>query len=73
MKRRLRKAGAPSAARSALSRALPDRMSELAGPLLTSDGAEYTVDLTGVPPGRYPFFCMPHMGVGMAGTLVVER
>lgn len=60
------------AAEPALSRALPDRMSTLAGPLLTTAGTKYTLSLDGVPPGRYPFFCMPHAGMNMKGVLVVE-
>jgi plastocyanin len=62
----------PDAAAAALARGLPDRMSALAGPLLTADGAKYTMTLAGVPPGRYPFFCMPHIAVDMTGVLIVE-
>ena len=61
----------PDAVEAKLSAGLPNRMSALAGPLVSAEGASYTVSLAGVPAGTYPFFCMPHMGVGMTGTLQV--
>ncbi|CAN5725647.1 hypothetical protein BH23GEM9_BH23GEM9_13160 [soil metagenome] len=64
--------GIAPAAQAALSGALPERMSALAGPLLTQEGATYTMNLDGVPPGRYPFFCMPHVALKMTGLLIVE-
>lgn len=62
----------PAVAHATLSRALPDRMSALAGPLLTEEGAAYTMTLDGIPPGRYPFFCMPHVAMKMTGVLIVD-
>ena len=47
-------------------------MSPLASPLLSAEGASYTISLEGVPAGTYPFFCMPHMAAGMKGTIVVQ-
>ena len=62
----------PDAVEPALSKLLPDRIQPLAGPIMANEGASYTITLTGVPAGRYPFFCMPHMSMGMQGVLIVE-
>jgi plastocyanin len=62
----------PESAHAALSKTLTNRIQPLAGPLLSKDGATYTITLTDVPAGRYPFFCMPHMSMGMQGVLIVE-
>ncbi|HEX2190060.1 MAG TPA: plastocyanin/azurin family copper-binding protein [Longimicrobiaceae bacterium] len=62
----------PDAAERALSAGMPDRISPLAGAILTEAGASYTVSFDGVPPGSYPFFCMPHVSMGMRGTVTVR-
>jgi plastocyanin len=58
--------------------AMPDRPKAqwsrdvaLAGPLLVLDGETYKVVVPALPPGRYRFFCAPHVGGGMRGELVV--
>lgn len=61
-----------AAARAALAAGMPDRMGPLAGPLLMEEGDSYTITFANVPPGRYPFFCMPHLAMGMKGTITVE-
>ena len=62
----------PDTVEPALSKILADRIQPLAGPIMAKDGAAYTITVTGVPAGRYPFFCMPHMSLAMTGVLVVE-
>lgn len=62
----------PDAAERALSAGMPDQMSPLAGPLLMKAGESYTVSFAGVAPGTYPFYCMPHMAMGMQGTVTVQ-
>lgn len=62
----------PDDAEAALSAAMPDQIQALWGPLLTAPNATYTIAFTGVKPGRYEFFCMPHMAMGMRGTLTVQ-
>ena len=42
-----------------------------ASPLLVLDGDTYKVVVPALPPGRYRFFCTPHMNGGMRGELVV--
>lgn len=56
----------------ALAAGMPTPLSPLAGPLMTEPGARYTISLDGVPPGAYPYFCMPHYALKMVGTLTVE-
>lgn len=62
----------PDAAERALSAGMPAQMSPLAGPLLTRAGESYTVSFANVAPGTYPFYCMPHMAMGMQGTVTVR-
>ena len=45
----------------------------LAGPLLVLDGEAYKVVVPELPPGRYRFFCTPHMMGGMRGELIVAK
>jgi plastocyanin len=52
--------------------AMPDRPKvkwsrdvPLASPLLVLDGETYKVVVPALPPGRYRFFCTPHMMGGM--------
>ncbi len=62
----------PDAAERALSAGMAGQISPLAGPLLTTAGASYTVSFANVAPGTYPFYCMPHMAMGMQGAVVVQ-
>lgn len=66
------------AAHRLIDAAMPDRPKvkwsrdvPLAGPLLVLDGDTYKVVVPALPPGRYRFFCTPHLGGGMRGELVV--
>ncbi len=60
-------------AREALNGAMPRRASDLSGPLLTPDGAEYRIVVPAIPPGRYEFFCLPHRAYDMRGVLEVAE
>jgi len=63
---RLIDAAMPDRPKVAWSRDVP-----LAGPLLVLDGDTYKVVVPALPPGRYRFFCTPHLSGGMRGELVV--
>lgn len=41
------------------------------GVLLVDAGQVYDVSFSGAPPGRYPFYSIPHRGHGMAGMIIV--
>lgn len=56
-----------------LSAAMADQMQPLWGPLMNAPGAAYTISFAGVRPGRYAFFCMPHMAMGMRGLITVSQ
>lgn len=43
----------------------------LAGPILVSEGEVYAVAVPALPPGRYEYFCAPHVAAGMKGTIIV--
>jgi plastocyanin len=62
----------PDAAEAALAAGMPDRIAPLAGPLLLQTGDSYTISFDGVPAGRYSYICMPHVTMGMKGTITVE-
>jgi plastocyanin len=59
-------------ARRVLAAAMPNQIQPLWGPLLTNAGESYTISFAGVKPGRYEFFCMPHMAMGMRGVVTVQ-
>jgi plastocyanin len=62
----------PDAAERALSAGMPNQIQALWGPLMTGANEAYTVTFTGIPAGSYEFFCMPHMSMGMRGTITVR-
>ncbi|MDZ4673851.1 MAG: plastocyanin/azurin family copper-binding protein [Gemmatimonadota bacterium] len=62
----------PAGARDPLSRALPDSIGPLIGPLLFESDQTWTVIFDGVPPGRYPYYCLPHVVGAMVGEIEVR-
>ena len=60
------------ASRAPLRVAVHDAIMPFAGPLLLKEGERYVMSFAGVPAGRYPFFCMPHVSVSMRGVVVVR-
>lgn len=62
----------PADVRRVLAAAMPDQIQPLSGPLLMNAGDSYTISFAGVKPGRYEFFCLPHVGMRMKGTVVVR-
>ncbi|MBV9108319.1 MAG: cupredoxin domain-containing protein [Gemmatimonadetes bacterium] len=62
----------PADVRRVLAAAMANQIQPLWGPLLTNPGESYTISFAGVKPGRYEFFCMPHMAMGMKGVITVR-
>lgn len=61
-----------AAASAALNSGMPNRVGDLAGPLL-GDGQEYVIRLPAtMPAGRYRFFCLPHRAYDEVGWLEVK-
>lgn len=50
---------------------MKEQLAPLAGPLLTGDRQPYDIVFE-VPAGRYSIYCMPHLALGMTGTVTVE-
>jgi plastocyanin len=73
------RATVPADVKPILSANMPGQIDELWGPLMSEPNATYTVSFAGVKPGRYSYFCVPHMydrngnvTTGMKGTIVVR-
>jgi plastocyanin len=58
--------------RGAFNSAMPRRSGDLSSPLLTASAKDYQIVVPQVPPGTYPFFCLPHRAYDMRGELKVE-
>lgn len=63
----------PTGAAPILGVGVPEPIDTLMGPLLVSEGARYMVVLGAVPAGRYPYYCLPHLGSGMRAEIVVSE
>jgi plastocyanin len=63
----------PGGAADVLNGAMPDRMGNLAGPLLVQVGTMYEISFVGAPAGEYGYFCTPHEMLGMVATLTIEQ
>ena len=55
-----------------LRRNMSNQIAPLAGPLLTGEHEHYLVSFSGLPAGRYPFYCQPHLALGMRGAVTVR-
>lgn len=62
----------PVAVARQLSARMHDQIAPFAGPLLVRPGERYAVVFDGAPPGRYPFFCLPHQALHMKGEVIVR-
>ena len=49
-----------------------DTISDLSGPILIIPGDTYDIVFSGVPAGRYPYWCIPHLSGGMMGAIIVK-
>jgi plastocyanin len=61
----------PAAGRAQLSANMPNQMSDLSGPLLSNANDTYEISTAGLAPGKYPFYCTPHLAMNMKGVLTV--
>ena len=67
------KSALSDAARSALSAGMPDQVAELSGKFVMRPGETYTISFRNVPPGRYPFWCTPHLAMEQVGAITVAN
>jgi len=61
----------PAAGRAQLTANMPQQMSDLQGPLLSGPNETYEISTAGVAPGKYPFYCSPHLAMNMKGMLTI--
>jgi len=62
----------PAAGRAPLKAAMPNQTGQFIGPLVTAPNAAYTISFASVPAGTYPYFCSPHLGLGMTGVITIK-
>lgn len=62
----------PAGAAAALKAGMPNPISDLTGPLLTTPNQAYDVSFNGAPAGTYKAYCLPHVALGMKITIRVE-
>jgi plastocyanin len=65
--------GLARAAKAALNRAMPGRVSQLRGPLLVKEGETYRMVVPRLPSGGYRFYCLTHQVYEAAGTLILPE
>ena len=61
-----------AAGRAPLTAAMPNQTSPLTGPLMITPNAAYTISFANVPAGTYPYYCTPHLAMGMTGVITVK-
>ena len=62
----------PAAGRAQLTANMPNQRAELTSQLFTQPDETLTISFANVAPGNYPFFCTPHIAMGMRGSVTVE-
>jgi len=63
----------PAESRAALDAAMPgDKLGELNGPLLVTEGEAYEVSFAGLAPGVYHLTCTPHQAMNMNMVITVQ-
>jgi plastocyanin len=62
----------PAGAAAKLTKNMPNTVSPLTGPFFMNAGDKYVVSFAGLPAGKYRYNCMPHLALGMTGTIEVK-
>ncbi len=63
----------PADVKSQLLANMPNQAQELMGPMMLSEGEDYTISFAGIAPGTYEYFCTPHLAMGMRGKVTVTQ
>jgi plastocyanin len=61
-----------AAAKPQLMANMDNQMSELSGPMLQNAGEVYEISFANVPPGKYNYFCTPHLAMNMRGSITIQ-
>jgi plastocyanin len=62
----------PGGSQRQLQAGMQNTSGPLTSPLLLNPNDATTVSFTGVAPGTYKFYCMPHLALGMHGQIIVQ-
>jgi plastocyanin len=62
----------PAGAADVLTANMPNQQSPLQGPFMMNPEEAYTISFAGVPKGKYPYHCLPHLAMNMKGVITVE-
>jgi plastocyanin len=61
----------PAGSKERLSQNTSSQMGNFMGPMLLSPDEAYIVSFAGLPPGKYPFHCLPHAVMNQRGSITV--
>ncbi|HEX6537244.1 MAG TPA: plastocyanin/azurin family copper-binding protein [Gemmatimonadaceae bacterium] len=64
--------GIPAGAKDKLSANMPNQQAPLQSQFFMNPNETYTVSFAGLPAGTYNFHCVPHLAMGMKGTITVK-
>jgi plastocyanin len=62
----------PVAGRAPLKAAMLNQTGQFIGPLVSAPNAAYTISFANVSAGTYPYYCSPHLGLGMTGVITIK-
>ncbi|HXE60505.1 MAG TPA: plastocyanin/azurin family copper-binding protein, partial [Gemmatimonadaceae bacterium] len=62
----------PAGATSQLTANMPNQMAPLQSNFLMNAGDSETISFANVPKGTYPMHCVPHLALGMKGSITVQ-
>lgn len=62
----------PAGATAQLTANMPNQMAPLQSNFLMNAGDSETISFAKVPKGTYPFHCVPHLALGMKGSVTVQ-
>lgn len=60
----------PAGAEAVLTAAMSDGSAPLSSKMVV-DGDSAVVSFAGAPTGRYPLYCLPHLAMGMTGSITI--
>jgi len=62
----------PAGAADVLTANMPNQQSPLQGPFMMNADESYTISFAGLPKGKYPYHCLPHLAMNMKGVITIE-
>ena len=63
----------PAGAQAVLTAAMKDQMGPMQSQLEVDQDKAYDISFAGAPEGTYKFYCLPHLAMGMHGTITVTK